>query len=86
MKVINRLAIYILILSLILTGCSGRTVQTQSPDHDAEIVDSVETDFNKMSEEKKAEQIKAREAIEKQRKAESDVSEPRPCRRDRALQ
>ncbi len=52
----KRLAIYILILSLILTGCSGRSVKTQSPEQDIETVDSV---------------IKAREELEKKRKAES---------------
>jgi len=71
MKIINRLAIYILILGIILTGCTGRSVQTQSRSQDGEIVDSVETDFNKMSEEKKAEQVKARGELEIQRKAES---------------
>ena len=71
MKKMNRLALYILSLSLILSGCSGRPVQTQSNLQDAEAVDSVEKDFNKMSEEKKAEKIKAREELETQRKTDS---------------
>lgn len=70
MKSNKLLAIYILILSLLLVGCPDRSVQTQSPATDVEIIDSVALDFNKLPEEKKAEQIKAREQLEVQRKAD----------------
>ncbi len=70
MKNYNLLAMYILVLSLILAGCSDRPVQTQSASKNGEIIDSVEKDFNRMSEEKKAEQIEARQQLEAQRKAE----------------
>ncbi|MEL7657458.1 MAG: hypothetical protein AAGU75_16310, partial [Bacillota bacterium] len=67
----SMLAIYILILSLILLGCSDRSVRTQSPAQEVKTSDSAEKDSAKMSEEKKAEQIKAREELEAQRKAAS---------------
>ena len=65
------LAILILILSLILFGCPDRSVQTQSPAEDVKAADSAKNESGKVSEEKTAEQIKAREELEAQRKAES---------------
>lgn len=70
MKKNNLLAICILILSLILSGCIDRSVQTQGTAQDGEIIDSNEKDFNKLSEEKKEEQIEARKKLEAQRKEE----------------
>lgn len=70
MKNINRVTIYILMLSIVLSGCYSRPVQTQNPPASLDVVDSVEKDFNKLSAEKKAEKVKEREQLEAQRKAE----------------
>lgn len=70
----NLTAICILVLCLALAGCTGQSVETQGAVHsgnqDITLIDSVETDFNKMSEEKKAELRKARAELEAQRKTE----------------
>ena len=71
MKKNNLLSIYILVLSLILFGCSNPSVRTQSPANDVKTADPVEKDSVKTSEDKKAEQTEAREELEAQRKAES---------------
>ena len=77
MKHIYRLAFYILSLSLILSGCSGRSVQSQGNLQDratdVEVVDSVEKNFNELSEENQKLKLKEREALEAARK--SDLGE-----------
>ncbi|HWQ80410.1 MAG TPA: putative glycoside hydrolase [Anaerovoracaceae bacterium] len=69
MKKNNLLAILVLSSSIILAGCPDQSLQTQGSEYnvqdDAKIVDSVKT-----PEEIRAEQLKAREELEAQRKAE----------------
>ncbi len=71
MKPFHLLTVSILILSLVLTGCYGRSVETQSTPGEGQLIDSAEEDFNKLSEEKKEEQRKARAEEEARRKAEA---------------
>ncbi|MDD3199759.1 MAG: putative glycoside hydrolase [Eubacteriales bacterium] len=65
-----RLAIYILIIAIILTDCNSGSVQTQGNPENLKLVDSLEMDFNKLSEEQKAERTIAREQLESNRKAD----------------
>lgn len=67
----GRLAIYILILSLILAGCSGPKSQTASNAKDGENPGASIKDQGKTEEEKHADQIQARADLEAQRKAET---------------
>lgn len=70
MKKQGRLAIYILILGLILTGCSGPKSQTESNIKDGEKSGAEVKENGKTQEEKQAEATKARAELEAQRKAE----------------
>ncbi len=65
-----RLAVYILITTIILSGCNSGSLQTQGKPENLNTVDSLETDFNKLSAEKKAEMSKVREELEAQRKSD----------------
>ncbi len=66
----GRLAIYILILSLILAGCSVPKSQTASTAKDSDKPGTAVKDQGKTSEEKQADQIKARADLEAKRRAE----------------
>ena len=84
MKHIYRLAFYILSLSLILSGCAGRSIQSQGnlqgDAKEIEVVDSAPKNFNEMSEENQKLKLKEREEQEATRK--SDLGEfyvPRPA-------
>jgi len=68
MKNTNLLVVSILILSLTLSGCAGRSIQTQSPSGDAKTSGAAVKDSGKTTEEVKADQLKAREELEAKRK------------------
>lgn len=69
MKSMTRLALFILILGLMLTGCSGRSVPVQGA-ADENTSGSAVKDTGKTVEQEKEEQLAARQALEEQRKAE----------------
>lgn len=71
MKKINLLAINILLLSLVLAGCSGQSAEVQVSTKDPNTTNHVSDDSNNLSKEEKAELLrKEREELEIQRKSE----------------
>ena len=70
MKSMTRLAIFILILGLTLTGCSGRPIPVQGAAPDETASGSAVRDNGKTAEQEKAEQLAARQTLEEQRKTE----------------
>ncbi len=69
-KIIPAIVIAVMTIGLILSGCSAPT-KSQSIPKPAEQADYIETDFNKMTEEQKAELVRERKELEEKRKAEA---------------
>lgn len=69
MKAIKILAI-VVILSLVLAGCSSQPSKIQDPPKEVPAINYDESDFNSLPEEKKAELRKEREELEEERKVQ----------------